>query len=411
MFFVREWILLGSLLIIYSFICPCQTACLRPADTKVWQAGCTYRVFVFLVLIILSLAGLLNPVREVEGWLEAYKWLIFLVAFLWGRSLTSSPQAAENLLDKVQVGTLLCALAAWLPGSEHVWLPAGSAEAGRFAFSFGYPNAAAALFGALILIALKEKKLNWFYLLFFKLCLLATGSRAAVALLIPLLLVVGGKRLALKRQENNETKAEAKGAKKDQNSQQAAAAPAENTITADEALLFYKQAVWPGFSARKIFLSKVFFSLLLIVLAHNVLMRFPDALRHLGTWTDTTLPERLVYYLDSFKLAMYANFLPQAGGWLGFPFVQTIPYWTLDPHSSLCRILLNQGLAGVLILGCWALKGLRDYGQDLRHSSDPVRICSKTAALYLGLHSLIDVDLAFGALGIFFWLLVGLNSK
>jgi len=405
MFFAREWILLGLLLIIYSlysFVIIRQTNSLRPAGAKIREVLGTYQILVFLALSALSLAGLLNPIRKVEGWLEAYKWLVFLLAFLWGRSLTVSSEAGANLLNKILAGTLLCALVTWLPGSENIWLPAGSPEAGRFAFSFGYPNAAAALFGALILLLLKDKKINLFYLLFFALCLLATGSRAAVALLILCLLPVCGKRLALKSQENR---------LKDDREDKAESEKTEENEIADEALLFYKQAVWQGFSAGKIFLGRVFLGLLLIVLGHNVLLRFPDALQHLGNWTDTTLPERLVYYLDSFKLAMYAHFLPQAGGWFGFPFVQTIPYWTLDPHSSFCRILLNQGLAGVIILGCWALKGLRDYIQDLGKGLDLSRICAKTAALYLGMHSLIDVDLAFGALGIFFWLLVGLNSK
>jgi len=393
MFFAREWLVLGTLILVYRAI--------------VWRIGFESKglltgqvcnqddsdfcrpLGIFFLLIAFSLLGLFHPVRMIEGWLDGFRWLLFMSVYLWGRKLAVNPETRHYILNEILLISLLGTLLAWLPGSELIWPLPGSPEEGRFAATFGYPNAAAVLMGCQVLLMLKDKRLMLLLMVVPLISIVWTGSRGAVILLIFFSGVIMIKRLAIVIHSYKMSGAEG-------------------------FLGFYKDNIRIKENAEislSIYYLKALAVILLLVLLQQTILRYQGSVDHLLDWTFASFEERLFYYRDSLKLAWAANFLPQAGGWLGFPFIQTGPYWTLYPHSSLSQIILNQGLAGVLILIAWAVKGFRGYLKDLCQGDDLTVICGKTAILYLGLHSLIDVDMSFGFLGIIFWLLVGMFSK
>ncbi|NLI91060.1 MAG: hypothetical protein GX434_02300 [Peptococcaceae bacterium] len=370
-FFAREWLIFGAMLIIYLLIRWAQRVG-RSKNSKrkfgVSSKNLVGPISIFCLLIIFSLIGLLHPVRKIEGWLEAFKWLIFLLAYLWGRQLAVREEMKDIVLNRMIITALISTLLAWLPGSEMIWAP-GIPEDGRFASTWGYANAAASFLGCQLLLLHKDRKIKIPYLTVFMISMISTGSRAAIALVIVFWVLLILKRIHLK-------------------------------LIID-------------FKPPKLKELGFWFSVLaiMIIMIQQTGMRYQDSVQHLLNWTQTTFSERLLYYADCLKLAQTAHFLPQAGGWLAFPFIQTIPYFTLYPHSSIFQVLLNQGLAGVILLSFWACKGIKQYIFDLRNSSDLTNICSKTAVLYLGIHSLLDVDFSFGILGVVFWLLAGINSR
>lgn len=407
MFFVREWLILGSILITaglffrykkykkarmsitINFMLEEISIRVKNYFGKMPEALLEPISF-FVLMIILSLTGLFQPIRSIEGYMEAFRWLIFLTAYLWGKNFSAVFAIKEKILDRLIWIAFIAALLTWIPGGEFIWLSSGPPEEGRFGLSFGYPNAAAVFLGCHLLLISKDKNPNILFLMVFGISLLCTGSRAGLSLLIFLGLAVVLKKVLI-YWENKKQTADGK-----------------------RLLSFYNKPFWvqdfvAGKATKKNIALKFLIMIVLILLMQHIVLRYQASLQHLLNWTDSSLSERIVYYLDSIKIACQAYFLPRAGGWLAFPFVQNISYWTLDPHSSICRIMLNQGLAGVVILAIWAIRGIKGYIIDLLKSKQLSAICTKTAILYLGLHSLIDVDMCFGALGILFWLLIGIE--
>ncbi len=107
---------------------------------------------------------------------------------------------------------------------------------------------------------------------------------------------------------------------------------------------------------------------------------------------------------------------------MAFPTVQRFPYWTADPHSSFIHILLNQGVLGIICVGIWSVFTLtRAWKNWVKKcvppkSSEGVEVTKAEvrvggALLFLALHSLVDVDFSFGALGFLFWMLFGSIQK
>lgn len=382
-FFVREWLVLGGLFLFLYLVARGQPA--SPSVKASWIAN-----LFFLTMIFLSLAGLLWPVRRIEGWLEAFRWLIYWVAYLWGTRLADK-ENKERILTRIVWVTLVCVILSWLPGSEKIWVPAAAPENGRYAFCFGYPNTAADfLFCQIMVLYIYRKNIaaisaNFsFFAAFIPIIwgimivsLLFTGSRSSIILFLCFLAVMITKKAVLQ-----------KGIKK------------THFRSKDKKSRFSKRNINTSAGLSLVFLILFFFL---------TVPNYENAILHLLNWTNTSLTERIVYFQDSLQLAWDARFLPQAGGWLGFVFVQSIPYWTLDPHSSFCRILLDQGLPGAVVVLLWAGKGIVKYGRDLLFEKDMDVIIYRTAALYLGLHSLIDADMLFGIVGIMFWLMIGMN--
>jgi len=376
MFFLREWLILGLAVILYR-----GGTALKKNHRKLKIKFSRGPQVIFFLLAAFSLLGLLHPLRESEGLAEAFRWLLYLTVYNWGRSLSGKEEIRSKIFQRVLTVAVILAIIAWLPASDLIWSHSGPPGESRFALSFGYANAAAVFLGFQLLLLLKEKKINYFYLFVFSVSMFCTASRAASALLIIFTTVLLLKRKALSFQENSR-------------------------IYGEQSLGFYPKALYGQNLVTSLLVLAAVIFLLFQAAGH-----WDSSLKHLLDWTDTSLRERLVYYLDSIKLSAQNFFLPQAGGWLAFPFIQTVPYWTLDPHSSFCSILLEQGLAGIILLFIWSIKGIACYLKELIRGNDMEIIASKSAVLYLGLHSLVDIDMAFGALGILFWLFVGLNSR
>jgi len=395
MFFWREWLVFGSGLLIFRLLKWIKTPIIIRFDREqlttlfkeyIGDWRIIFRAYkilldprgIFLMLIAFSLLGLFHPIRSIEGWLEAFRWLVFLAIYLWGKSLACSVETREKVVKRIVLISLICTIISWLPGSEMIWASAAPPEDGRFALCFGYPNAAAVFIGCQLLLLQKENKVNLLFLSIFLIGIVCTGSRSATVLLLIFSAVLTIKKVTLNLEKN-----------KTLNSLGFLGFKLETTGEESKSLIF----------------------ILLLLLFWTINPRFNSSLQHLLDWTGTSLNERIVYYLDSIRLAWSFRFLPEAGGWLAFPFRQTISYWTLNPHSSVCSVLLNQGLAGVVLLGIWGLKGFICYLKELIRGKDLTSICSKTAVLYLGLHSLMDTDISFGTLGMLFWLLTGMYSK
>ena len=393
MFFFREWLILGLALLGYKIVkwkekknagsfhlmnwTRLKSQGLKNNLIKIIKL-CLKPRTILIIMIMLSLLGLCNPVRKMAGWLEALRWLVFLLAYLWGQSLSSNFSIKEKLIDKIILFSGIITLIAMMPSSEMIWAPSGPPEQARFALSFGYANAAAAYLGCLLLLLQRNNDFNPAFFLLFFLGLVCSGSRAALLLFLLFSLVVICKREILNyRIYGGSHSLGLQGFRLEHGSEE------RDWITI----------------------------LMTLVLFWVLITRFEDSWRHLLNWEPASWRERLYYYMDSFLLAWNNKFLPEAGGWLAFPFIQTNPYWTLNPHSSLCSILVNQGLVGVILLLIWAIKGIIGYFKELARGDDMTAICCQTAVVYLGLHSLIDVDMSFGTLGIMFWLLAGMSSK
>jgi len=364
LYYPQEWLLFGFVLSAYAlsehlpnkldlgtkrFFSLCLTDCL------------------FLGLFLFSLVGILHPVRLMDGLFEALHWGIFWLVYRLGVQISSDETAKKNLIQYIEWLAVAIALIGWLP-----WV---SKVGGRLSSVFGYPNAAAAFLGAVLLIH-PRKKLIFICLV---ISLLSTGSRGAVGLFI---LVFIGQELLIGRK-------------------------------------FQSKLI----GTRK-YLKGIFG--LLVGSAGTVLMLYyyKPAWENLTAWGFSSLSwqERLIYFKDGIKLAWNSGGLPQAGGWWAFPTVQAFPYWTADPHSSFIHILLNQGVLGIIGVGIWgslvsarAWKTWRNSrmptqsGLELVETKAQLRVCS--ALIFLVLHSLVDADFSFGALGILFWLLFGSLHK
>ncbi|NLL53057.1 MAG: hypothetical protein GX248_10190 [Peptococcaceae bacterium] len=334
---------------------------------------------IFILLIIFSLLGLFcNPVRRMHGWFEAWRWLVFFLVYLWGQSLSSFPDIKEKIIDRILLISIIITLISFLPCSELIWASSSLPDQGRFALSFGYANAAGVYLGCQLLLLQRKSKFNSVLGLILLMGLVCSGSRAALGLLLIFILLIKIKREILNYQS-------------------------DRTVSSLGFIGFNMEDIEKERSRIIILLA--------VILCWTLNLRFDGSWQHLLNWEIVSWEERLYYYVDSWRIAWNNYFLPSAGGWLAFPFLQTAPYWTLNPHSSLCSILINQGLAGLVLLLIWSVKGFFAYIQELLQGKDMTAICCQTVVVYLGLHSLIDVDLSFGTLGILFWLLVGMYSK
>lgn len=401
MFFTREWLILGAFLLVYSFISWksfFKIKSLFQGDSFQGKVSSVFHVVcfvfknpigVFILLILFSLLGLFNAVRSVEGWLEAFRWFIFMIAYLWGKRLACECEVRDRVLNKIIWIALISTILSLLPGSERIWLPPHPPEEGRFAFCFGYPNSAAVFLGCQLILLLKDKKICMLFWLIFAISVVSTGSRAALILLTIFCVIIILKKRSLYVKSIRKTKRK-------------------------ESFGFstgIDRTKWSNKVSRKTFLIQGLTLIFMLILLQQTLLHGQSSYHHLLDWSESSFAERVVYYLDSIKIARVAHFLPQAGGWFAFPFIQNIPYWTNNPHSSLFLILINQGIIAVLILAIWAIKGITGYIKDLCRSTDMGGFCLKTAALFIGVHSLIDVDMSFGVLGILFWLLIGMNNN
>lgn len=316
-----------------------------------------------LGMLIFTLLGLIHPVKVKEGLIEALRWGIFWFFYRMGLQISSDETTKGHLFRYLNWLAIAVAIVGWLP-----WV---SKTAGRLSSVFGYPNATAAFLGAVILLYPGRKLIR----ILLGVSLLATGSRAGVGLFF---IVFISQQLLL-------------------------------WVRSHRGSPFL--ALRQRFQAKRRITFRYLREIGLIILGiiGTVLVLFYNrsAWENLTTWGFSTLSwqERLVYFKDGISMAWNAGGLPQAGGWLAFPTVQSFPYWTAEPHSSFIHILLNQGVLGIILVGFWGsftlIKAWKTWDNN--------RVW--WALLFLVLHSLVDADFSFGSLGLLFWMLFGSQGR
>lgn len=301
--------------------------------------------------------------------MEALSWGIFWFAYRLGVRVSSNEAEKQHLVYYIEWLAIAVAFIGWLPFVGK--------EAGRLSSIFGYPNATAAFLGAVLLFSPHKKIVQ----LFLAISLLGTGSRAGVGLFLIVLIC-------------------------------------QQILLGLPSLLELRRK----FQARPIkglFLISLALASTLFMLLYN--RPIWNNLTSVGL-SASRWQERLAYYKDGISLAWNAGGLPQAGGWMAFPTVQSFPYWTADPHSSFIHILLNQGVLGILSVGIWISYSFAQAWKYWRRNRGPLKsrlvieemqaqVGVWAALLFLGLHSLIDADFSFAALGVFFWMLFGSIGK
>lgn len=318
-----------------------------------------------LGMLLFSMLGVLHPIKVKDGLIEALRWGIFWFAYRLGVRISSNETEKQHLVQYIEWLAIVVAFIGWLPYVSKV--------AGRLSSVFGYPNATAAFLGAVLLLYPPRKLVQ----IILGISLLGTGSRAGVGLF---LVVLVGQQILL--------------------------------------------GITPFFDLRQRFqarhLKGLWAIFLVLVVAVLMLLYNRPVWDNFtsGGFSSSSWQERLVYFKDGISLAWNAGGLPQAGGWMAFPTVQRFPYWTADPHSSFIHILLNQGVLGILSMGIWGSYSFAQAWKYWRKNRVPLRsmaIYDETKAqvrvwgalLFLGLHSLVDADFSFGALGLLFWILFG----
>jgi hypothetical protein len=376
LYFPQEWIIFGVALPGYTLISyPYHKFKL---GTELPSFGLTDAVL--LGMFFLSLLGLIHPVRVKEGLIDALRWGIVWLAYRLGTRRAKDETAKKQLVQSIVWLAVVVAIVGWLP-----WV---SKVEGRLSSVFGYANATAAFLGAALLLYPTRLPVR----IFLAISLFSTGSRAGVGLFLA---VLGGQQLLVWL-----------------------TSPRIPLISSIRQGLQTK-------SKRKITVSRlqalgsIFLGVMGIVF---MLFFYWPAWQNLTAWgfTSSSWQERLTYIKDGINLAWQAGGYPRAGGWMAFPTVQHVPYWTADPHSGFIHSLLGQGVIGILILGIWgccqlvyawkSLRGKRSYFRSSPGGSlteIKAELCVGTALLFLALHSLVDADFSFGSLGLLFWSLFG----
>lgn len=352
-FYPQEWLLLGAGMAFLSALTLKNSRTFRISLTDV----------MFMGLIALSLIGSLNPIKESEGWLDAVRWLILWMAY--SISSTLEEEQSRYVLQWIEGLGVFIAIIGWIPVLGRLWPGGIPVVDGRLASLFGYPNALAAYCATVLLLKPQSK---WVRALMFT-SLLNTGSRAAIGIF---LMVWACREIFLRKSQVHYGK-----------------------------VRVHKEGI-----------------LLALLLGIGVFLTIrwnQQVVGHLMNWgISTSLGERLLYVRDGLHLAVLNRGLPRAGGWYAFPLVQDIPYWTTDPHSLGIRILLHQGVMGIVLAGGWGVWALGRLGRKVLRSfrenreGDLTFIRGFSALLFLAVHALLDTDFLFGALGLLFWTLFGI---
>lgn len=384
-FFEQQWLLIGAGLVFVQFWDAWSGLLLRRrSKSETWVKTETGSISLtdglFLGLIGLSLLGLYHPVKSSEGWMDAQRWFTLWMVYRQARWIQGEADQ-QRMLKWIKGAGVLLVIFAWLP-QLNLWTQGrGIFFMGteRLSSSVGYPNALGVFLAAVLLLSPRWRIPQ--VLMF--LTLLNTGSRASVVFC---LLIMTGREIVKRRRRGQKyltpfigigSNISGKGHKK-------------------------KGLFWGG---------------LLISASLLTLIYIKGPSQHLLNWgIQNSLGERLLYIQDGLKLAWLRKGIPQAGGWLSFPLVQRIPYWTTDPHSLLIRVLLDQGIFGVLIFSFWLIIIMKQIIHVLNFPNPSRTIEGQnqefyvlSALLFLILHALMDTDFLFGTLGILFWTLLGMS--
>lgn len=363
LFFSQEWLFFGFVFMGYMSL-----FCLRGKFNleSLTAEGFGWTDCLLLGMLIFSMFGFINPIRVKDGVIEVLRWGIYWLVYRLGIQISSDKAAKEFLKMCMQWIATIVAIFGWLP-----WI--GDAG-GRISSVLGYPNTTAAFLGAIILLSSRRKYVQ----IFLGISLLGTGSRAGVGLFLVVFLI---QRLFLWLRLGHFPK------------------------------LKYKPMECIGM---------IIFGVVASILVLRINKEAWDNLMAWG-FSSSSWQERFVYFKDGVHLAINSWGIPKAGGWFAFPTIQHFPYWTADPHSSIIYILLNQGVLGLIsmgiwcgftlskVLGTWKINRRASYlSTDTEELKAEVEIWS--ALVFLGLHSLMDADSSFGALGFLFWMIFGISS-
>ncbi|WP_425805998.1 O-antigen ligase family protein [Desulfitobacterium sp. Sab5] len=359
-FFPEQWLLIGAGL---AFL-----QCWGVFKLKDISGLLSLTDGLFLALISCSLLGLLHPVKSSEGWMDALRWFTLWMIYRQARWIQGE-ENQQRMLNWIQAAGIMLAVLAWLPQLS-LWAKGSrlfTMGLERLSSSVGYPNALGVYLAAVILLS---PRLRIIQVLLF-LTLLNTGSRASLVLF---LLIMTGREI-VKRRRSQQLR--------------------DSFIGIESKSLVKKPKR-----------EKLLFGVISISASLLSLIYVKGPSQHLLDWgIRNSLGERLLYFQDGIKLAWLYRGIPQAGGWFTFPLVQHIPYWTTDPHSLLIRVLLDQGIYGMLILSLWAILMMKRLIQN----SKGRQFYIFGALLFLMLHALMDTDFLFGTLGILFWTLIGMS--
>jgi hypothetical protein len=328
----------------------------------------------FLLMIFCSALSLIYPIQVKDGLIEIIRWGILWFVFRLSTTISGDELAKQLLTLWIERIGAVVAVVGWLPWVTKI--------DGRLSSVFGYSNALAAFIGAVLLLHPRRKMVR----VFLGISLIATGSRAGVGLFIVLYL----SRQSLYWIDRWHQYSSGKQRRKKR---------------------------WTLFKRifdrnRIIYLGVTGFVLIAIW--------YRPAWKNLTTWgfSSTSWLERLDYYQDGLTMAWKIHGFPRAGGWMAFPTVQNIPYWTSDPHSSIIHILMNQGIYGVVCAAIWCSLIFYGYWRNSEKKSKKPKYLKELqkdfvddrvllALVFLALHSLVDADFSFGALGLLFWILFG----
>jgi hypothetical protein len=371
LYFANDWAIFGIAISVIFCL-----SLLRQFKLKI-KTGISYGItdIFFCLMLALSLLGLLHPVKIVDGFLETMHWGIYWLVYRLGSRISLDEAAKNSLVQRIVWLSIGVALMSWLP-----WLNRAGERLGSV---FGYPNTAAAFIGAVLLL-MPESIIVWIIL---GITLLGTGSRAGLGLFLVVLLL---ERLLLRID-----------------------------LPRNEVHFWKGYAMTQAGSKRASFVNKGLAVLFCAIGPFILISNKISALRNLAAgFAASSWLERVAYWKDGIKLAWKVRGIPQAGAWMAFSTVQHYPYWTADPHSSAIHILLNQGILGILGTMIWIGltmiqvrklfgKRLKDYLPLCAIKTSNFGIRAGGAVLFLSLHSLVDADFSFGALGILFWMLFG----
>ncbi|HWJ02212.1 MAG TPA: O-antigen ligase family protein [Verrucomicrobiae bacterium] len=112
---------------------------------------------------------------------------------------------------------------------------------------------------------------------------------------------------------------------------------------------------------------------------------------------------RLSYYQDGLEMTLERPLTGYGGGgWSLYSRYQEYPYFVSDPDNQLIKVAVETGALGVAFyIALWI--GLAITVWRVRRTGRVKEVAIFSGLSVIGLHSLIDFDLSYGAMGLLFW--------
>ncbi len=418
LFFQREWLytqVFVALLLVLAVFTRLKKLCFFSCRLD----------FAALGLLTAYLAGAARAVDARSAVAEVLKLISFLAVYWLTAYGGWSRRDLKVLLSFIFWGGFGVALLGVFTALG-IYQAAGGYVAGRIYSTFQYPNTLAAFLGFMLLLGVflwRESKARWRLLYLpalyvIVLCLIGTGSRGglgALILALPWLFWILPPevrkdyfyRLLFAFGLGIPAAAGFLQYLGSSNSTAAWIVSAGGLVLAGLAgglperlqRLEIRQLLWPG--------------ALGVLLAASLVLAFRpgtlNPLSRLGTASLQlhTFQERLTYYRDALKMVSLSPVAGYGGGgWALYPRYQSYPYWVSDPHSQLVKAAVESGLPGLAFYLAWWLSVGRAAWRRARQG-DGMSAVLFSGLLLIAVHSLIDFDLSFGAMGFLVWCSAG----